>query len=779
MQYPIHALEENTRKNLKHKYEDSEELFKFHSGSHYSSPGFICYYLIRLKPFSYISAEIQGGYFDIADRLFHNVKTIWNISEKYQELIPEIYYLPELFVNYNNFDFGNHQNNVKVNDVVLPAWAKSDPRLFCKMSKKALESSKVSTKISEWIDLIFGFKQQGNEAVNFCNTFRKLCYEGKVDANLLNEQEREDKMIEIHDFGQIPVMVFSKIHPKKERHEKSTSFLSRPNHLDNLKQVEKTFSILLESRPTDIKGFFECEELLSKGLGGVSSFKIYKPENDEKPTKTLDANTTYSIVGKKKILLGPKYVSFIDFSVNKYSFLIVDPINKVCLEFPTYREAAISEIKASRNGKRIIIGYDDGVVSLYKLKKFESREKSKFVHPENMKKKDKGLLKMFMKSPSYNSNHSHSRKDSNNTDIDKYTSPYSKNNTVVDIYERNISINTEVIIPVLKYYNLNDEWRDHYIHYNQSGISLYNKKVKGIYDCQIILLNKINTIVNPIKQMELSEPFSLLIIIDKFNNVYLSDLNKFKLIKEINCELFLKNFGMGNIKFVKICELTGDFVIVSHSTVLLFNINGVILGSLNLNDYPGLDIITSVCIKSLKLTESDLHLITGHKCGTIIIWRLQYNSLNNKEESSRERKSVNIQSKMTANIKGSLNEYLDPYRFNYDREYFYAHNKRRDIKLKLMFYDYKIIQSKKNVAIRLIKLNEDASYIIVIYEDSTLSYFNYAELIIRQNREKSSIKFCPQCNVQLGNSKTNCSLCEMKLCSQCKNDVSCNLFYIN
>jgi hypothetical protein len=53
----------------------------------------------------------------------------------------------------------------------MPPWAKSDPRLFVRMNKKAIESKYVSETISEWIDLIFGIKQKGEEGVKALNIF--------------------------------------------------------------------------------------------------------------------------------------------------------------------------------------------------------------------------------------------------------------------------------------------------------------------------------------------------------------------------------------------------------------------------------------------------------------------------------------------------------------------------------------------------------------------------------------------------------------------------------
>lgn len=56
---PIHAIDDKNYKKLMQKYTEADDADKFHSGSHYSTPGFISYFLVRLKPYSYVSVEIQ------------------------------------------------------------------------------------------------------------------------------------------------------------------------------------------------------------------------------------------------------------------------------------------------------------------------------------------------------------------------------------------------------------------------------------------------------------------------------------------------------------------------------------------------------------------------------------------------------------------------------------------------------------------------------------------------------------------------------------------------
>lgn len=83
----------------------------YHYGTHYSSAMIVCSYLVRLEPFTQHFLRLQGGHFDLADRMFHSVKEAWLSASKFnmadvKELIPEFFYLPEFLGNSNNFDLG-------------------------------------------------------------------------------------------------------------------------------------------------------------------------------------------------------------------------------------------------------------------------------------------------------------------------------------------------------------------------------------------------------------------------------------------------------------------------------------------------------------------------------------------------------------------------------------------------------------------------------------------------------------------------------------------------
>ncbi len=71
-----------------------------------------------------VQVELQSGHFDVADRLFHHMGELWKGSTQsmgdVKELIPEFYYMDELFVNSSCLPLGTRQNGETVSDVVSP-----------------------------------------------------------------------------------------------------------------------------------------------------------------------------------------------------------------------------------------------------------------------------------------------------------------------------------------------------------------------------------------------------------------------------------------------------------------------------------------------------------------------------------------------------------------------------------------------------------------------------------------------------------------------------------
>lgn len=228
---PIGALNPSRLEEIIERYESFSDpvIPSFHYGSHYSSCGTVLYYLIRIEPFTEQNIKLQGGTFDLADRLFHSIATTWHVvnvsTSDVKELVPEFFYLPEAFKNNNKLLLGVRQDGIELGDVILPPWA-SSPEEFVRIQRQALESEYVSRNLHKWIDLIFGYKQRGSEAKKAYNLFYYLTYEGSVDLSMIEDPMLKKSIItQLKNFGQTPSQLLKKPHPEKYP---SQSFIRPP-----------------------------------------------------------------------------------------------------------------------------------------------------------------------------------------------------------------------------------------------------------------------------------------------------------------------------------------------------------------------------------------------------------------------------------------------------------------------------------------------------------------------------------------------------------------------
>uniref|UniRef100_A0A8C6WZW5 Neurobeachin n=1 Tax=Neogobius melanostomus TaxID=47308 RepID=A0A8C6WZW5_9GOBI len=218
---PIGALNPKRAAFFSDRYEswEDEQVPKFHYGTHYSTSSFTLMWLLRIEPFTTFFLNFQGGKFDHADRTFSSVSRAWRNCQRdtsdVKELIPEFFYLPEMFVNANNYNLGVMEDSTVVSDVELPPWAKT-PEEFVRINRLALESEFVSCQLHQWIDLIFGYKQQGPEAARALNVFYYLTYEGAVNLSSISDPMlREAVESQIRSFGQTPCQLLIEPHPPR------------------------------------------------------------------------------------------------------------------------------------------------------------------------------------------------------------------------------------------------------------------------------------------------------------------------------------------------------------------------------------------------------------------------------------------------------------------------------------------------------------------------------------------------------------------------------------
>ncbi|KFV69124.1 Neurobeachin, partial [Dryobates pubescens] len=229
---PIGALNPKRAVFYAERYEtwEDDQTPPYHYNTHYSTSTSTLAWLVRIEPFTTFFLNANDSKFDHPDRTFSSVARSWRNSQRdtsdVKELIPEFYYLPEMFVNSNGYNLGIREDEVVVNDVDLPPWAKK-PEDFVRINRmnllpnsefhlQALESEFVSCQLHQWIDLIFGYKQRGPEAVRALNVFHYLTYEGSVNLDSITDPVlREAMEAQIQNFGQTPSQLLIEPHPPR------------------------------------------------------------------------------------------------------------------------------------------------------------------------------------------------------------------------------------------------------------------------------------------------------------------------------------------------------------------------------------------------------------------------------------------------------------------------------------------------------------------------------------------------------------------------------------
>ena len=203
------------------KAQNNYNFFKYHFNQHYSTGGFIYYYLVRLIPFTYQHIIFQSMKFDVPTRLFsslNNTFLFYEVTDDNRELIPEFFSSHEFLINLNYNDFGlleTSEESYYINNV--DTHCKFAFPEFIIKSRNSLEEA----DISPWIDYIFGAKQ-----TTYCaelpslfspNTYEEFSKLEKIKEENISLEEKRNKILENIDilkFGVTPAKVFNRQHDK-------------------------------------------------------------------------------------------------------------------------------------------------------------------------------------------------------------------------------------------------------------------------------------------------------------------------------------------------------------------------------------------------------------------------------------------------------------------------------------------------------------------------------------------------------------------------------------
>ena len=392
------------------KNESDGSMKPYIYGSNYSNPMYVCHFMMRLFPFTHISIELQGNKFDDANRLFLSVKgSFYNsITQKtdVKELIPEFFYMPEMFLNVNKLNLGVEENGNKVNNVATPC--QNNPYEFILTMKQALENDYISYSIQNWIDLIFGIKSKGKEAEMAYNLFTEASYQEDVNINSIEDKESFLRRVE---FGLIPNQILTKEFNRREKKEEfykdkqifdcSAKLIGSSAKLDNEQNIMrvttddtlilkvKSFSdkiililnndYIVEEKVTyslfdrDYKDeVASCVEF-GQDLNRISEF-YYNAPNNEKAIEICNQGKT--------IIMG----GFYDGKVKvKYFGLESSTIDDNYIEFKPFNEdTVVLALSVDEREKYLIIGNSKGNVVLYEINLEEKKLKRKLLIYEQM-----------------------------------------------------------------------------------------------------------------------------------------------------------------------------------------------------------------------------------------------------------------------------------------------------------------------------------------------------------------------------------------------------------
>lgn len=207
-------------KNEESNYDNNNDnnMEPYQQFSNYSTSAYICYYLMRIPPFTNIMIKLQNDKFDNPNRMFFSIKETKHIVCNYdnRELIPEIFILPEILMNINKYSFGVRSNKKLVDHVNLPLWSNNSPYLFVEHMKKSLESKYVNTYLHNWINIIFGNLQRNEK--NF-TVFSKLNYSNEFKELFISQSNLKDKkslLDNIINFGMFPSKLYKNCHIERE-----------------------------------------------------------------------------------------------------------------------------------------------------------------------------------------------------------------------------------------------------------------------------------------------------------------------------------------------------------------------------------------------------------------------------------------------------------------------------------------------------------------------------------------------------------------------------------
>ena len=219
---------------LKMPNDQEENQNRWHS-NHYSTSAYICYYLMRINPFTESMIKFQSNNFDVPERQFSDMKQTLILCENNnnnREPVPELYTIPEAYINLNYNDFGVQTLNKlgRIHNVKFSPYASNAYEFIYNFKYRLNNNEETNTNINMWFDFIFGINQYSKDNLygEGLRNFNKYCYGQNINIKKLKENLRKKHKTDseiyseiktvlgmIISFGQCPFQILTYAHPKR------------------------------------------------------------------------------------------------------------------------------------------------------------------------------------------------------------------------------------------------------------------------------------------------------------------------------------------------------------------------------------------------------------------------------------------------------------------------------------------------------------------------------------------------------------------------------------
>ena len=225
----------------------------------------------------------------------------------------------------------------------------------------------MSRQLHKWVDLIFGYKQRGREAVAALNTFVHITYEGAVNIDSVEDEVERDAIIaQIQNFGQTPSKLERR--PFPQRNPLVMSKVGKTVDFNSLTFLEPlTPPLCIVGAPNKVYLRVAMQDTCKLGMAGQS---------DSSCGDMCILKGQLVGVGKTCVLNLPakKYYRF-GGSNNGISIHLIMPsmksleFNRVVTVYDDLHRAPITTVKSSRNGQWLVTGCIDSSVRVWKHEK--------------------------------------------------------------------------------------------------------------------------------------------------------------------------------------------------------------------------------------------------------------------------------------------------------------------------------------------------------------------------------------------------------------------------